>query len=44
MDINFDESELKKYDDGTQFKIDYDKFMKLKHQLTILTLDYPKDL
>ena len=44
MQVNIDESELKKNDDGTQFKVDYNKLLQLVRQLTLLTLDYPKDL
>ena len=44
MEVNIDESEIKKNDDGTPFKVDYNKLCQLVSQLTIITLEYPKDL
>ena len=44
MEANIDESEIKKNDDGTPFKVDYNKLSRLLSELTILTLDYPRDL
>ena len=42
--FNFDESEIKKNSDGSNFKIDEKKIASILRKLTILSLDYPDDL
>ena len=42
--LQLDESEIKKNKDGTEFKVNYDRLKSNINQLTILSLDYPKDL
>jgi len=40
----FDENEIKRNPDGSKFLLDHVKISKLLKQLSILSLDYPKDL
>ena len=42
--LKVDESEINKNKDRTEFKIDYEKLKYNVSKLSILTLDYPKDL
>lgn len=42
--FNFDEDEIKKNPDGSDFKIDKDKISKILGTLSLLSLEYPDDL
>ena len=42
--LQIDESEIKRNKDGTEFKVNYERLKYKINQLTILSLDYPKDL
>ena len=42
--IHLDESEIKNNPDGSKFIIDYPRISKILKELTLLSLDYPKDL
>ena len=42
--LQLDESEIKKNEDGSEFKVNYERLKYKINQLTILSLDYPKDL
>ena len=44
MGLNIDESEIKKNDDGTDFVVNYQKLSSIIREMTIISLDYPKDL
>ena len=44
MGLNIDESEIKKNDDGTDFVVNYQKLSEIIKEITIISLDYPKDL
>ena len=42
--LNVDESEIKNNPDGTKFNVDYRKLSEIIQKLTVLSLDYPRDL
>ena len=44
MGLNLDESEIKKNEDGTDFVVNYQKLSEIIKQMTIMSLDYPRDL
>ena len=44
MGLNVDESEIPNNRDGTKFNVDYHKLSEIIKQLTVLSLDYPRDL
>ena len=44
MGLKLDESEIKPNKDGTKFMVDYETFRKVISELTIMSLDYPRDL
>ena len=44
MGLNADESEIPNNKDGTKFNVDYHKLSEIIKQLTVLSLDYPRDL
>ena len=44
LGLNLDESEIKKNKDGTKFNINYKKFYEIINKITVMSLDYPRDL
>ena len=44
MGLNLDESEIRKNPDGSDFKVNYEKLSEVIKKITILSLDYPRDL
>ena len=44
MGLNLDESEIKKNKDGSDFTVDYHKLSEIIKKITIISLDYPRDL
>jgi pimeloyl-ACP methyl ester carboxylesterase len=42
--VHFDENEIKRNPDGSIFKLNYPRISQILKELTILSLDYPKDL
>jgi pimeloyl-ACP methyl ester carboxylesterase len=44
MGLNLDESEIKKNKDGSDFTVDYQKLSEIIKKITIISLDYPRDL
>ena len=44
MGLNVDESEIRNNKDGSKFNVDYKKLSECIKKLTILSLDYPRDL
>ena len=43
-DLNIYKEEIKPNPDGSEFKIDYDTLKSSLNELTVISLDYPKDL
>ena len=44
MGMHLDENEIKKNKDGTKFIIDYKRLNDIVGRITVMSLDYPKDL
>ena len=44
MGLNLDEDEIKRNKDGTKFNVNYERLKQIIHQITIISLDYPRDL
>ena len=44
MGLKLYEEEIRKNPDGSDFKVDYEKLKNLIKELTIISLDYPRDL
>ena len=44
MGLHLDENEIKPNEDGTKFNVDYHKMAEIIKKMTILSLDYPRDL